>query len=565
MPVKETNLSPEGSERNQRAVSDRRVKSSRWWVVAGVSAAALTVLTIAGVRLVTRPSAVVDQIVILTVPSGADIKFDSRELGQSPVKLEGVRAGTHFIEIHKDGYESVIKEEEITEPRTIEIKLKLLHPGDASLLSPEERVEQYKQLANEAFARNFYAIPYEESALYYSNLILDLQESNDFAREMKERVKHALHTAARSAASRRDLALAQDIYAALIEYFPEDQAARFGSARLQAQIVARRGELRELLRSAQAALKAGDLFEPSDENAFYYTRQALAIDAQNLEARSIQSEIKDRFLAKADERIEHGELSGVIRDLQQLVRYFPDDRQLINRVDALEARAIRAERENDPARRREQGLEKYRKQDYSGAIADLEFAAGRGLDTPEVIFSLGHSYLNTRHLDRASRYLKNVPASEPNARNSAIAALGEIAFYRGDINTALERYREAKELGGSTIYPIPELEARIERIERAQREKESEPAPLSIPVTHLHGGVFGGSCKGALGVSSTGVRFDGTEHTYAANFVSVGVVVTNTHLEVRFHNKPEKFRTLGGDAQRFHDALIRYQTHASKK
>lgn len=562
-PVTETAVTSERQEQGASGV--RRVRSSRWWLIAGISAAALTVLTVAGVRLVTRPSGVVDQIVILTVPSGADVTFDSRELGHSPVKLEGVRVGTHFIEIRKDGYEPVIEEQSITEPRTIEIKLKLLHPGEASLLSPHERIEQYKQMSDEAFTRGSYAIPYEGSALYYSNLILDLQDSNEFAREMKERVQRVLHTAARNAASRRDFALAQDIYGALNEYFPEDQPARFASTRLQAQIAARRGELRELLKSADAAFRAGHLAEPGDASAYYYARQALAIDPQNQEARSMLSTIKEKRLSEVEEIIDH-DLPAATKALQQLARLFPEDKQLWARASAFEAaHAAKVERENDPEGRREQGLGKYRSGDYSGAIRDLEFAAARGLGTPEVIFALGHSCMKTGHLDRANRYLKSVPPIEPGTRCSAIAALGEIASLRGDINTALERYREARELGGSTIYPIPELDARIEQIERGRREKESEPAPLSITVTHLHGGVFGGSCKGALGVSSTGVRFDGTEHTYAANFVSVGVVVTNSHLEVLFHNKPEKFRASPGDAQRFHNALIRYQTHAANK
>lgn len=543
----------------------RRVNSSRWWVLAGVSAVVLTILTVAGVRLVTRPSGVVDQIVILTVPSGADVKFDSRELGRSPVKLEDVGIGTHRIEISKDDYETIVWEANISEPQNIEIKLKPLHPGDASWLSPEERIEQYKQLAEEAFSRSYYAIPYDGSALYFANLILDLKESNQYGHEMKERVQKALHQTARNASSRRDLAQAQEIYDVLVEHYPDDQAARAGRARLQSQLAARRGELLDLVRSAEMAMKSGNLIEPSDASAYYYSRQALAIDPQNAQANSISSRIKNHLLSKAEGRVARGEIAAAIRGLEEIARLFPEDRQILTRLQGLESvQAENLEKAKDPGRRREQGLAKYSRQDYVEAIPELEFAAAHDLGTSEVIFALGFSYLKTGNLERASHYLRKVPLTEPNAHRSAIAALGEVAFIRGDVNTALERYREARELGGSTIYSITELDAKIERIEKGRREKESEPAPLSIVVTHLHGGLFRGSCKGVLGVSSTGVRFDG-EDTYAAGLLAVTDVLANNYLEVRFHNKPQKFKASKADAQRFHDALTRYQAHASKK
>src|SRR5262245_45466816 len=56
-----------------RAASTREGK--RWWLLAAASALLLTALTAAGVYLVTKKPSTVDQLVILTVPSGAEIKL----------------------------------------------------------------------------------------------------------------------------------------------------------------------------------------------------------------------------------------------------------------------------------------------------------------------------------------------------------------------------------------------------------------------------------------------------------------------------------------------------------
>src|SRR5437868_6940189 len=47
----------------------------RWWLFAAASALLLTILTLAAVYLVTKKPSTVDQLVILTVPSGAEVKL----------------------------------------------------------------------------------------------------------------------------------------------------------------------------------------------------------------------------------------------------------------------------------------------------------------------------------------------------------------------------------------------------------------------------------------------------------------------------------------------------------
>ena len=115
-----------------------------WTIVTMAGALLLTLLSIAGIVLVTRPRATIDQLLILTVPSGADVTFDGRNLGPSPVKLEGLRIGTHRIQVTKDGYQEAEYTESITSSTTLDYKLKLMTPPGAEGLTVEEQISQYK-------------------------------------------------------------------------------------------------------------------------------------------------------------------------------------------------------------------------------------------------------------------------------------------------------------------------------------------------------------------------------------------------------------------------------------
>src|SRR3954467_1114222 len=83
---------------------------SRWWMLAAGSALLLTILTIAAVYLLTRKPSTIDQLIILTVPSGANVKLDSKDYGHTPVKLEQLVAGTYTLTIEKENFEPVTEQ-----------------------------------------------------------------------------------------------------------------------------------------------------------------------------------------------------------------------------------------------------------------------------------------------------------------------------------------------------------------------------------------------------------------------------------------------------------------------
>jgi tetratricopeptide (TPR) repeat protein len=222
-------------------------------------------------------------------------------------------------------------------------------------------------------------------------------------------------------------------------------------------------------------------------------------------------------------------------------------------------RAIEAAKPTDPNTSRQRGLDAYLHGNFEEAIPDLEHAVVNNQGTQAVVFALARSYLKINHLDQAEPLFRQIhPAAGDDAYRSSLAALGDIAFQRGDPTTAVERWKEARQLGGSTIYPVATLDDKIDRIEKKQREKAAEPSPLTVQVKHLHTGLLGGSCSGTLTINATGVRYDG-EHVFASNLVGAGVSLTKDEMVITFQGKPQKFRAARADAERVRETLARYQ------
>ena len=544
-----------------RASKKNRQLGTRWWIIAASSALLLTLLTIAAVYLLTKKPSTIDQVIILTVPSGAEIEIDSKDYGQSPVKLEQLAVGTYTLTITKENYETITKQVAISEATPqLEFKLTLLPPVESSNLSTEDQIKLYQQQLQDAFSRGNLALGYTGTALHYADLVLERDPSNQFALDMRERIRKIEHQSAQEAIASGDLSRAKDIYELLVEYYPEDRDARPALSRLENQLASRKGEVRDLVRKAEEALQAGKLIEPYRTSAYYFSSQVLAIDRQNAQARAVRNEVRDRLATRIEDLYRRGDFDSSISQLDKAISLFPDDKQLRARQRELTAtRATEIAKESDPNSRRIEGLQKYRDEKYREAIPDLEIAIANGRATPDVLSAIAHSFMKLGQLERAASYFRQIPPSDDDTYRSAVAALGDIARERGDTATALDQYKKARQLGGSTLYSVATLEDRIERIEKKQREKAAEPIPITIRVKHLHGGLMGGSCSGALTIDSKGVRYDGTEHTYSSNLVGVGVGISKDEMTVKFQNKSEKFKVARPEAERFSDTLSRFQ------
>src|SRR5437868_8059826 len=207
----------------------RRGKSwqlgTRWWMLAAGSALLLTMLTVAAVYLLTRKPSTVDQLIILTVPSGANVKLDSKDYGHTPVKLEQLVAGTYTLTIEKENFEPVVEQITISEARTLEYKLKVLPSPDA-VGTTEEVIRKFQGLANEALARGQYLVPILDSAFYYAKQIERADSMNTFAADTIERVRQMELQIAREATAANDFGKARESYTALSENYSDNEEVR---------------------------------------------------------------------------------------------------------------------------------------------------------------------------------------------------------------------------------------------------------------------------------------------------------------------------------------------------
>jgi tetratricopeptide (TPR) repeat protein len=538
-----------------------RQLGTRWWLLAAGSALLLTMLTVAAVYLLTRKPSTVDQLIILTVPSGASVKLDSKDYGHTPVKLEQLVAGTYTLTIEKENFEPVVDQITINDTQTLEYKLKVM-PSPDVVGSPEEAIRRFQDKVNEALARGQYLIPYQDSAFYWAQQILryDLPESNAFASEIVERVRRTELQIAREANASGDIGKAREIYSFLSENFSDNEEVRAAVAKFENQISQHRGEIRDLVKKATDALQAGSLLEPDRASAYYFAKRALAIDKQNAQARDVFNQVEETLKARADEAYRRGDVDSAIRQLKRMVGLFPDNKELPRQAREMEEkRSAEVARASDPNLRRVQGLQAAGRGDYNAAIPDLEFAVSHNLVSPDVLFALARSHQMLGHLDQAASYFRQIRPSADDQYRSAIAALGDIAHDRGDYAGALDKYKEAKQLGGSTLYSIAKLDDRIEQIEKKERAKAAVPVSITIRAKHLHGGLIGGSCSGTLTINTNGVRYDGTEHTFSANLLAAGVRVAQEEMVVKFQDKNEKFKVPRADAERFNETLSRFQ------
>jgi hypothetical protein len=535
----------------------------RWMPVALGSAVLLTLVTVAGIVLITRPASTVDQLLILTVPSGADVTFDSQLLGHSPVKLEGVRMGTHMVSVTKDGFQTIDQPVSVSEATTLDFKLKPLPPKDEADLPKDEAIKDYQRRAEEAFARGDYAIPYAgRSALYFADMILADDDTNAAGLEMRERVRNALLQSAQAATARGDLGQANEVLTALVEYYPTDDAARAAAARLESQLASHRGDIRDLVHKAEDALNAGRLIDPPTASAYYFSKQVLALDRQNTQAKAVRNQIRDKLANSINAAANRGDLDDASGQLDRALRLFPDDKQLGSLSRYIEdSRQQAVAKLNDPTFRRNRGLDSYQAGFFQQAIPDLEFASDHDHEDVAVLFALGRSYYKIHQLDKAIDRLRLVPERTGETYRSALGVLGDIDADRGEINDALEHYTQARALGGSTLYGLDELDNKIDRLNKKVHVKAAEPSAMSIQVKHLHGGLLHGSCSGVLTVDRTGVRFDGPD-TFSASIMGTEIAVKNDEITIKFLGKPEKFKALRPDvAEKFREAHLKFQVY----
>lgn len=297
----------------------------------------------AGVLLYLRYPSTLGKLDVVTTPPGAEVWLDGRRVGTAPCTIERVGTGLHTVRAAHDGFllaerEVLIEPNDATE--AVSFVLQPIKPEQPPTAvadgAPTERIAEFLQRAVEAFRRGDLVTPANDNALYYADAVLLIQPDNEPARALRAQVRDALIRQAELAAGRGDLATAQTTYTLLLTRFPNDERTTAGVARIADLIEANRGRATRFLALAEAALAEGHDLDPPESSAYFYLSQVLAHDRNQPQAQSLRAEVRRRAQARAETYVAKGDLAQAIAEYRRLVRLFPEDRTMYNRLRQLE-------------------------------------------------------------------------------------------------------------------------------------------------------------------------------------------------------------------------------------
>lgn len=428
------------------AVRAERGRVGRWLAVAlGFPLAAG--LIGAGVALYLRAPSAMGKLDVVTTPPGAEVWLDGRRIGTAPCTIERVGTGLHTLRAVHDGFllaEREVLVEPNDAPEAVSFLLQPIRPEPPTTAAaadgaPTERIAEFLQHAVEAFQRGDLATPANDNALYYADAVLLIQPDNEPARALRAQVRHALIRQAELAAGRGDLATAQATYTLLLTRFPSDEQTAAGVARIADLIEANRGRAARFLALAEAALAEGRLLDPPQTSAYFYLSQVLAYDRGQPQAQALRAEVCRRAQTKAETYVAAGDLAQAVAEYRRLVRLFPEDRTMYNRLRRLE-RQTAADRNAPvaavslPAVRRTEGRPEGQAGTLRFSAAGLVFAAPNGAEslslTTETIagFAVSRGRLTVtttdgetyhfagRDLERGAAFWRSARKAPPDAR-----------------------------------------------------------------------------------------------------------------------------------------------------
>lgn len=443
----------------------------RVWPLAVVSATVLVSLAVAFAFLLTASKKTVDALVIVTLPSGAEVRFDGKPLGPAPVKLEGVRIGTHTVQVTKEGFNSLEREIDVggDSDDPLEFDLRPIAPPGSLARTPAEQVEEFTGLAEDALARGDLVLPVDRSVLYYADAILSLDRSNQYAHELRDRIRAKLYADARSAVAAKDSIRAKQIYGEILRAFPHDTDTKAQLAAVDEQLRREHNRVQDFVARGERALRSGALIEPGARSAYAYASRAIAVDPSNPQAIALRRRVRDKALAQALALVESNRVEEAAAMLRQLVALFPEERPIRAELDSLmEGAALSALQSH-----RVTGMKAYRAGNYRSAVEHLEAAIRLGAADSATRTALGLSYARLGDDANARRELEHSIVQD-GSQVEALVALADMAMHRGDTRKALGYLKRARQLGGSEQYNRDRLDTMIADLERRAPQTEPE-------------------------------------------------------------------------------------------
>jgi len=505
------------------------------------------------------------RLTIETTPGEAVIFVDGQSFGVSPLNIPRLRSGEHEIRIVREGYKDFVQMVTVV-PYTYKSLPCTLEPITPQLSNEQlAEIREWRKKLGNAFNENILWPPPEDyNVLYFADKILAIDPTDAQAIEARSRLETSVRRLADIAYARENWLEAERQYKKLTLLFPDDPsiAERMEEIAAGIEAVARNREdlIKNWQAQAEAAIKAGRLTPPDNDNAFDAVQNIQRLEKNNAYARETFARIRDALQNRGDNKIKASDWQGARNDFSRLLQYFPDDRYgkaRLAEVDAKLAETSQPERRADeapparkpPAALRQSALEAFRSGDYPKAIAAWQEYLKLEPGNDEAWFYIGASYQNQKQWDAAIANFEKCIALNP--RNIlAHLNVGLLYDHSNNFKAAEEHLSLVRELGGADQYTPERLQTMIQELR--ERARVQEITKLSVPVEHKHAL---SNCRGTLHFSEDGLEFRTaeTDHGFYESYKGMqGFVIEKNMLTIKTsRNKKYNFRFLNlEDAER---------------
>ena len=285
----------------------------------------------------------VGSLIVTTNPTGAEIWLDGKLIAKTPAKLEDVSTGKHKIKLAKQGFYTLEQEIKINEKQTTTLPLFSLQPDKPILTnnltsnesSPDERIKEFRRLAEGAYLRGDYAFPEKSSAIYFNNIALAINPNDAKSLQLNKLIREALKKQAETAWQKNDFGTSLSAYNQLIENFPIDVTTLAALKRVENKLASRRNLIPHFLRLGENAFNNNRLLSPTSNNAYYYASQVLTIEPNNESALALRFRIKEKLLIEAQDLTSQDDLAGAVKIFQKMLQLFPEDGRIISQIQVL--------------------------------------------------------------------------------------------------------------------------------------------------------------------------------------------------------------------------------------
>ncbi|MBN2433552.1 MAG: tetratricopeptide repeat protein, partial [Acidobacteria bacterium] len=493
---------------------------------------------------------------IKSYPEEAVVYLNGDEYGSTPFRHENIDPGNYTLELRKEGFAVLSKSITLEAGQILELRERLTRLGEPEPTEPldqfTDELVELQAKADDAFQRDRLLEPPEDNAYYFTQQMLALDETNEYALDLQTQIVDTWKSKAEAALKAGNFYNAKKFYTQLLELQPENeefkQAVAQSEEKLQEFFSKKRQNLKQFQSRAEKLIWQGDLITPADENAYEICLQIRAMDRNNDFATKTMRDIR----RKADNQIDNAILESKWARAQELLeafnKYFPGDAAAFQKLEKVKEKLVQARidaqqqaREKDREQQLEkarqtsqQGISAYKSGNYGNAIDLLQQALQLNPDLSDAYFYLGASYLEMRDFSKARQYFQKTIEKDSNHK-MAYLNLGILSQESKNYDRAIECLNKVILLGGAPNYPVSRLRETVDEL----NIRKGFASLINQPLAAQHK-KFLGSADGYVNFSEDHFRFETSEAKKGFDFP------LNTMDNLKFSKGTEMEFTAGG-------------------